>query len=181
MHRRHRRFRSLFSPCSDIPVDKIDPQTEDGRVMIVDRQRVYAYLLVSVQFFCIGLILVSGGPSARALPLLVMEIAGIVLGIWAFAVMGWRNMNVSPLVRRGARLVTTGPYAAIRHPMYTAVLLTLWALIVDRCTLFRLGVGLVLTVDLLLKIWYEESLLKRQFPEYAAYRERTKRLIPFIF
>ena len=149
--------------------------------MIADKERLHAYALVSIQFICIGLILVSGGPFARSLPLLVMEIAGIVLGIWAVVVMGWRNVNVSPLVKRDARLVTRGPYAVIRHPMYSAVLLTMWPLIIDRYSLFRLAVGLILTVDLLLKIRYEEGLLKKRFPEYEAYMKVTKRLIPFVF
>lgn len=145
-----------------------------------DKERLHAYTLVSIQVVCIGLILVSGGPFARSLPLLAMEIAGIALGIWAVVVMGRRNLNVSPLVKRDARLVTTGPYAVIRHPMYSAVLLTLWPLIIDRYSLFRLAAGLVLTVDLLLKIRYEERLLKKHFPEYAAYMESTKRLIPVV-
>jgi len=148
---------------------------------MTDKGHLYAYALVSIQFICIALILVTGGPVARSLPLLIAEVSGIGLGIWSVVVMRWRNLSVLPLVKRGARLVTTGPYAAIRHPMYAAVLLTLWALIIDGFSFFRLGVGVVLTADLLLKIRYEERLLKRQFPEYAAYRERTKRLIPFIF
>ncbi len=146
----------------------------------MDKERLHAYALMSIQFLCIGLILVSGGPFARSLPLLVMEIAGIVLGIWAVVVMGRRNLNVSPLVKRGARLVTKGPYAVIRHPMYSAVLLTLWPLIVDRYSPFRLAVGLILTIDLMLKIGYEESLLKKQFPEYESHMKVTKRLIPFV-
>ncbi len=148
--------------------------------MITVKDRLHAYALVSVQFICIGLILVSGGPFARSLPPLIMEIAGILLGLWAIIVMGWRNVNVSPLVKRDARLVTKGPYASIRHPMYSAVLLTLWPLIIDRYSLFRLSVGLILTVDLLLKIRYEEGLLKKRFPEYEAYTKVTKRLIPFV-
>lgn len=143
-------------------------------------EKLHAYSLVSVQFICIGLILISGGPFVRSLPLLVIEIAGVVLGLWAIVVMGWRNVNVSPLVKRDARLVTEGPYASIRHPMYSAVLLTVWPLIIDRYSLFRLSVGLILTVDLLLKIRYEEGLLKRRFPEYEAYMKVTKRLIPFV-
>ncbi len=146
-----------------------------------DNDTVKAYTLVSVQVIAIGLILMSGGPFARSLPLLVVEIAGIALGVWAVAVMRWHNLSISPLVKRDARLVTTGPYAMIRHPMYAAVLLTLWPLIIDRYSPFRLTAGLVLTVDLLVKMGYEERLLKRHFPEYASYMKTTKRLLPFIF
>jgi protein-S-isoprenylcysteine O-methyltransferase Ste14 len=148
--------------------------------MISVKERLHAYALVSIQFICIGLILVSGGPFARSLPLLIVEIAGILLGVWAIIVMGWRNVNVSPLVKRDARLVTRGPYAVIRHPMYSAVLLTIWPLIIDRSSLFRLAVGVILTADLLMKIRYEEGLLKKRFPEYEAYMKVTKRLIPFV-
>jgi protein-S-isoprenylcysteine O-methyltransferase Ste14 len=149
-------------------------------MMITVKERLRAYALVSVQFICIGLIVVSGGPFARSLSLIVAEIAGVLLGVWAIIVMGWRNVNVSPLVKRDARLVTRGPYTVIRHPMYAAVLLTMWPLIIDRCSLFRIIAGLVLTVDLLMKIGYEEGLLKKRFPEYEAYMKVTKRLIPFV-
>jgi protein-S-isoprenylcysteine O-methyltransferase Ste14 len=151
------------------------------QIMITGKERLHAYALVSIQFICIGLILVSGEPFARSLPLLVAEIAGILLGVWAFVIMGWRNMNVSPLVKQDARLVTKGPYAVIRHPMYSAVLLAMWSLIIDRYSLFRLAVGLILTADLLMKMRYEEGLLKKRFPEYEAYMKGTKRLIPFVF
>jgi protein-S-isoprenylcysteine O-methyltransferase Ste14 len=148
--------------------------------MMADKERLHAYTLVFIQFICIGLILVSGEPFARFLPLLVVEIAGILLGVWAIIVMGWRNVNVSPLVKRDARLVTSGPYAAIRHPMYSAVLLAMWPLIIDRYSPVRLAVGLILTADLTMKIRYEEGLLKKRFPEYEAYMKVTKRLIPFV-
>ena len=148
--------------------------------MTTVKERLPAYALVSIQFVCIGLILVSGEPFARALPLLIAEIVGILLGVWAIIVMGWHNVNVSPLVKRDARLVTKGPYAVIRHPMYSAVLLTVWPLIIDRHSLFRLAVGLILAVDLMMKIRYEEGLLKKRFPEYETYMKVTKRLIPFV-
>jgi len=149
-------------------------------MMKPDKDTLKAYTLVSVQMVCIGLIVATGRPVARSLPLLAAQIAGIALGIWAVVVMGRHNLNVSPLVRPDARLVTTGPYAWIRHPMYSAVLLTIWPLIIERYSVFRLAVGLILTADLLLKIRYEERLLKKQFPEYEFYRKATKRLIPFV-
>ncbi|MCK9196162.1 MAG: hypothetical protein M0P16_04195, partial [Syntrophales bacterium] len=73
-----------------------------------------------------------------------------------------------------------GPYRFIRHPMYASVLLTIWALIIDRSTLLSLIVGLILMADLMIKMLYEEGILKRHFRDYPAYMERTKRIIPFI-
>jgi protein-S-isoprenylcysteine O-methyltransferase Ste14 len=144
------------------------------------KDRFIAYLLVSVQFAAVIMILVSGGLFAKRLLLLAVEIAGLTLGIWALAVMGRHNLNVTPLVKQDAQLVTKGPYAVIRHPMYAAVLLTIWPLILDQYSLFRLIAGIVLTGDLIVKMLYEESLLKRNFEGYAAYMRNTKRLIPFV-
>ena len=139
-----------------------------------------AYALVLIQALCIALILLTGRPWAGRILLLLLQVGGVVLGIWALAVMGLNNTNISPLVRQEARLVTAGPYAFIRHPMYSAVLLCLWPLVVDHYSPLRLAAGLILTVDLVVKLLYEESLLRKHFPGYEAYRQKTKRLIPFV-
>jgi protein-S-isoprenylcysteine O-methyltransferase Ste14 len=118
---------------------------------------------------------------ARHALLLLLQIAGMAIGIWALTVMGIGNMNISPLVKEGAVLVTRGPYRVIRHPMYLAVLLVIWPLIIDDFSVTRITAGFVLTLDLIIKILFEENLLKKQFAEYEAYMKTTKRLIPVIF
>ncbi|MHB8909734.1 MAG: methyltransferase family protein [Syntrophales bacterium] len=143
--------------------------------------RVKAYILVSIQAICLLAIFASGAPLASRLPLAILEISGVALGIWATIAMGRGNINITPLVKREARLVTSGPYAAIRHPMYAALLLASWPLIIDSCSLIRLSTGLVLTVDLIVKLLYEEHLLRQHFAGYDAYARSTKRLIPFVW
>jgi protein-S-isoprenylcysteine O-methyltransferase Ste14 len=115
------------------------------------------------------------------LVLLVHQIAGTAIGIWAIIVMGIGNINISPLMKEGAVLVTRGPYRVIRHPMYLAVLLVIWPLIIDDFSVMRITAGFILTLDLIIKILFEENLLKKQFAEYEAYMKTTKRLIPVIF
>jgi protein-S-isoprenylcysteine O-methyltransferase Ste14 len=105
----------------------------------------------------------------------------MAIGIWALTVMGIGNMNISPLVKQGAVLVTRGPYRLIRHPMYLAVLLVIWPLIIDHFSLLRITAGFVLTTSLIIKMLFEEGLLRKQFQEYQSYMRNTKRLIPFIF
>jgi protein-S-isoprenylcysteine O-methyltransferase Ste14 len=146
----------------------------------VNPDRIKSFLLVSIQIACILLIMGSGPLLAANRLLLVAETAGIALGLWSLAVMGIKNLNIAPTVREGAELVFRGPYRYIRHPMYASVLMTIWALIIDRFTMLRLIAGLILTADLAIKIFYEEGILKRHFREYPAYMERTKRIIPFI-
>ncbi|MHB8093165.1 MAG: methyltransferase family protein [Syntrophales bacterium] len=140
-----------------------------------------AYILVAIQMISIILILATGRPLASGIPLLVIEIAGILLGLWAIVIMGrTTNINIAPLVKQSARLVTNGPYALIRHPMYSSVLLTIWPLIIDQYSLLRLMIGLILTVDLIVKLLFEENRLREHFAGYEIYRRQTKMLIPFV-
>jgi protein-S-isoprenylcysteine O-methyltransferase Ste14 len=110
-----------------------------------------------------------------------LQIAGMALGLWAIAVVNPRRIRIAPEPGRGMRLITRGPYRFIRHPMYTAVLLFTVAWLPAKPTLDRLVVWLILLADLLLKAQYEESLLIRRFPAYRAYRQRTKRFLPFVY
>jgi protein-S-isoprenylcysteine O-methyltransferase Ste14 len=146
----------------------------------MNKDKFKAYTLVFIQAISILLILVTGWPFASYIPLLIIQIAGGMLGIWAIAIMGRTNTNITPLVKQSAILVTNGPYAFIRHPMYSAVLLAIWPLIIDQYSLFRLTIGLVLTIDLIVKLLYEESLLRQHFTGYEIYMRETKRLIPFV-
>jgi protein-S-isoprenylcysteine O-methyltransferase Ste14 len=140
-----------------------------------------AYILVLIQLICIIFILASGNPVARHPLLLLFQVAGIAIGIWAISVMGIGNANISPLVKKGAVMVTRGPYRFVRHPMYLAVFLAIWPIIIDHYSLARIAAGFVLAADLIIKILFEENLLKKQFKEYEAYMKNTKRLIPVIF
>ena len=143
--------------------------------------KIKARVLVFIQLICIIFIFASGSPVVCHPLLLLLQIAGMAIGIWALTVMGIGNMNISPLVKQGAVLVTRGPYRLIRHPMYLTVLLVIWPLIIDHFSLLRITAGFVLTTDLIIKMLFEEGLLRKQFQEYQSYMRNTKRLIPFIF
>jgi protein-S-isoprenylcysteine O-methyltransferase Ste14 len=143
--------------------------------------KIKARIIVVIQLSCIIFIFASGSPVANHFLLLVIQIAGTAIGIWALFVMGIGNINISPRVKQGAVLVTRGPYKLIRHPMYLAVLLVTWPLIIDRFSFLLITAGFILTMDLIIKMLFEERLLKQQFVEYEAYMRTTKRLIPLIF
>jgi protein-S-isoprenylcysteine O-methyltransferase Ste14 len=79
------------------------------------------------------------------------------------------------------RLVTAGPYAIVRHPLYLTeavsiigIFLPYWSL--SAGLLFALLAGVQL-----LRMHYEEQVLRETFPEYAAYAERIPRLIPGVW
>ena len=83
---------------------------------------------------------------------------------------------------RGHRVITTGPYRFVRHPMYAGVLPMFAAmpLILGSCWMF-LPVGVV-AILLMVRTIYEERTLRNALSGYAAYAERTPyRLIPGLW
>jgi protein-S-isoprenylcysteine O-methyltransferase Ste14 len=90
--------------------------------------------------------------------------------------------NVTPLPhpQPHARLVQSGPYRLVRHPMYAGgiVLAYGWALLVSGW--LTLIYATVLLVFLDIKSAREERWLVEKFPEYPDYQRRVRKLIPFI-
>ncbi len=143
--------------------------------------RLFSYFLVGVQFACLIYLALSGPVAARPPVWLALEIAGFLLGLWAVAAMRLGCFNITPEVPANGWLVQRGPYQIVRHPMYAAILLIGLALVGSAPTALRWLALALLAANLLIKLLYEERLLRSAFPAYAAYQRRTKRLIPFIF
>ncbi len=139
------------------------------------------YSLVAVQFASLAALLLTGPWLAHHWFWRVLELTGLALGIWAIAAMRLGNFNITPTTVAGGRFVGAGPYRFIRHPMYASLLLTTLPLLADHFTLLRLLFWLLLLVDLILKLLYEEQRLLDHYPEYRSYRQTTRRLIPFIW
>jgi protein-S-isoprenylcysteine O-methyltransferase Ste14 len=145
------------------------------------REKIYPYILVFSQLASLVYLLVSEPALARGYAGILVESAGIFLGILAIFTMGFGNFNISPKNKEDGHLVSHGIYTLIRHPMYFAQLVALLPLIIDYFSYFRFAVYLLLVVTLLLKINFEEKNLVKHFSGYANYIKTTKKLIPFIY
>jgi protein-S-isoprenylcysteine O-methyltransferase Ste14 len=107
-------------------------------------------------------------------------IAGLLDALWARVILG-RNWSGMVTLKEGHELVERGPYRFVRHPIYTGMLTMFFATaLVQRHLAGFVGV-LLMFASFWIKLGLEENLMLQQFPgRYAGYRQRTKRLIPFV-
>jgi len=91
------------------------------------------------------------------------------------------RLTVMPDLKPGSIFIDTGPYKAIRHPMYLSVILVCMAFVLGSLTLLKIITLAVLVAVLLIKIGHEEKQMKKGFPEYTPYAGRTRKIIPFIY
>lgn len=107
-------------------------------------------------------------------------LAGFGFAMWARVHLG-RNWGMPMSLRQGHELVTSGPYAYARHPIYTGILLAMAGSVLARGLAWLL-LFLIAFAYFLYSARTEEKMMLAQFPEaYAAYRRRTRMLIPFVF
>lgn len=107
-------------------------------------------------------------------------IAGLALVIVSSAFLG-NSLTVFPRPKDDGSLKQHGVYALVRHPIYSGVILA--ALGGSLSALSPLGLALtaVLVVFFDRKSRREERWLVEKYPDYPAYRQRVKRLIPWIY
>ncbi len=136
-------------------------------------------LLVGVRLHSGGVQPGAAGP-VRQYSGVALVALGLGFAVWARVHLG-RNWGMPMSLRAGHELVTSGPYAYVRHPIYTGVLLALLGSAVALEPMW--GWALVLFFAYFLySARAEERMMAEQFPEaYAAYKARTRMLIPFVF
>ncbi len=141
-------------------------------------------VLVVLQFGLLALLVLSTRweTSLNAWPPAIFLFAmGVVLGLWTLGHNRLGNFNIRPEVKHTARLVTSGPYRRIRHPLYVALLLASAAFVCVDSRAWRIAALVALLLVLILKAQREEKLLSARFADYPAYAARTRRFIPFVY
>ncbi|OQY03402.1 MAG: hypothetical protein B6I20_05100 [Bacteroidetes bacterium 4572_117] len=138
-------------------------------------------LFVFIQFAGLAIIFVTAPVFNSSYFLLTIEIWGVLLGFWAIIAMKLDNLRIYPDLKENAKLVVSGPYNIIRHPMYFAIILTITPLIIEYFSWLRLVIGIIILIDLIFKLNYEEKLLLNNFTDYGSYTKSTYRLIPYIY
>jgi protein-S-isoprenylcysteine O-methyltransferase Ste14 len=110
----------------------------------------------------------------------VLFAAGILLAA-AGAISLGRNLTPLPQPKTDAALIVTGAYRLVRHPIYSGIALMAlgWGLWLPGW--LTIGYAILLFVFFDVKSRREERLLEAKFPEYAEYRKRVRKLVPFVY
>jgi protein-S-isoprenylcysteine O-methyltransferase Ste14 len=130
-------------------------------------------------FSSLGFVLLPPQELSYALYLasLLLLIAGIAFAICALLFLG-RSISLLPEARR---LVTRGPYALVRHPLYLGEMVAVAGVALQHLSawaLLLLGLGWAFQIQ---RMKYEELVLFESFPEYGDYMARTARLVPRVY
>ena len=87
------------------------------------------------------------------------------------------NFSILPEARK---LVTGGPYALVRHPLYSVEIITILGTAIQFQAPGSWAMAAVVVALLWIRSHFEEQVLARAYPEYGEYRARTKRFIPGV-
>ena len=118
---------------------------------------------------------------------LAAVIAGDVLVALGFAIVFLvfkENPFTSATIEVAAdqRVISTGPYAVVRHPMYSGALVLLLAMPVALGSWWGLSGVILMVPALLWRLLAEETFLAKSLPGYSEYRDTVKyRLVPFLW
>ncbi|HUI98632.1 MAG TPA: isoprenylcysteine carboxylmethyltransferase family protein [Usitatibacter sp.] len=110
----------------------------------------------------------------------VLTAAGLLFTVWARSGLA-ANWSGIVTLKQGHELVDTGPYALVRHPIYTGLLAAFVGSAIARGDWRGILAVVIAWAALWRKLRLEERWMTERFGErYHAYRERVPALVPFL-
>ena len=130
-------------------------------------------------FLGIGIVMIPLEELSSGLYLvsLFSIIGGTVFSVWATLTLA-RSISIMPQARK---LVTSGPYAFIRHPLYLGEFVVLFGIALQHSMPWALLLLAIQSMFQFERMKNEERVLAHAFPNYADYVARTARLLPGVY
>lgn len=134
-------------------------------------------LLVVASIVVLG---VTGNLLVLSPLVIAAQAAAIGLSIWARRSFqkGTFRVTAAP---GGSSIIRNGPYRLVRHPMYAAALLFIWAAVLSHVSVFTLAVGFAVSAIAIARVVVEERLLRDRYSDYGDYARSTSALVPYVF
>ena len=110
----------------------------------------------------------------------MLLLAGMLLAATGVLNLG-KNLTPLPHPKEHATLVVSGAYRIVRHPIYSGITFMAFGWSLWLNSWLTAGYALTLFAFFDIKSRREERLLTAKFPEYAAYRARVRKLIPYVY
>ncbi len=115
---------------------------------------------------------------------LVLQIVGSILVLLSFGLHIWARRHLRRFyterveVQQDHQVVNTGPYAMVRHPVFTSFFLMVMGLFLLNPALVTLAIMFYTFWDFSRAAQQEEELLSKTLPDYTAYMAKTSRFLP---
>jgi protein-S-isoprenylcysteine O-methyltransferase Ste14 len=133
------------------------------------------FLVIAVLFFFAA----TGNLFSSSPVVIAVQILAVGLLVWArrsFPAGAFR-VDATPSAET---VIRQGPYRLIRHPMYTGALMFTWASVLSHFSVLTGTLGAVVTIVIALRVVFEERFLRERYPDYAAYMQTTKAVVPYL-
>src|SRR5580692_4139675 len=109
-----------------------------------------------------------------------ITIVGLLFAVWAREHLG-RNWSRSVTIKQDHQLIVTGPYALVRHPIYTGILTGFLGMTLAVAEIRGIVAFVLVSLVLGAKLRLEEQWMRTQFgAPYEAYSRRTAAVVPFV-
>lgn len=118
-----------------------------------------------------------------------MRIVAMLIHLPCLVLLAWvmrENTFLAQVVKidkeRGHQVITTGPYAWVRHPMYTIMIVLLFAVPIALGSRYALILAVLLTLLLVVRTYLEDRTLHAELEGYVEYAKQTPyRLVPWVW
>ena len=139
------------------------------------------FVIIQLLLFLVFIALPTGQAAVFGwqLTAFIIVIAGVLVVAAAMIQLG-PGLTPMPVPKSSGRLITSGVYRFVRHPIYSGLLLILAGISLYSMNIPRAMVTFLLMLLFHFKSKYEEQLLIQRYPAYEEYRKKTWRFVPKI-
>ncbi len=141
---------------------------------------IHSKILVAIQFISIFVILIPKQTSRLTDLWWILLLISTITALWIFTHNKVGNFNIVPEIKENAKLIITGPYKFVRHPMYSSLILFMLGFVLWKFSFINIAMLCIMSIAIFMKANKEEKLWHRKDSTYLEYKKRTKMIIPFL-